>query len=277
VEQRRANPSNIWGIKTGFYDYDDFTGGVQKGEVLYISGPPSSGKTKLATQMAVQASLPENGNHAVAIFSFEMSEAQIIKRVISTREHISTFQMDSGNIKDDVFQNYLGDIEYLEALPIYISDKSLTPQEFHAELARAKKNLGIELFVLDYLLMMSGYVDMDETPRSSILSRLVKRSTLDLDLAGITVLSTTKDIIGSTATPTSKDVRGSAQVIFDADIIAILTQCSEPGRQNVSYLTFTKTRNIAKPLNRGTIELLSDNVYPVFHNATTVDINSYVK
>jgi replicative DNA helicase len=276
VEKRRLNPSKIWGIKTGFYDFDEFTGGAQLSEVIYISGPPASGKTKLAIQMAVQAALPENGSHPVGIFSFEMNEAQIIKRIVSGRKHISTFQMDSGNITDDVFQNYLADIEYLEALPIYISDKTLTPQEFHAELARAKNNMGLELFVLDYLLMMGGYQDMDETPRSSLLSRMVKQSAMELNLAGITVLSTTKDIIGSTATPTSRDVRGSAQVIFDADIIAILSQCSEPGKQNVSNLIFTKTRNIARPISK--IELINNNIYPIFDNATekTIDFNHIV-
>jgi replicative DNA helicase len=273
VEMRQKDPSSIWGIKTGFFDFDDYTGGLHEGEVLVIAGPPGSGKSKLSMQMLCQAALPENGNHSVAIYSFEMKQAQVVKRIVSSRQNISTFQMDSGNIPEDVYQNYLGDIEYIESLPIYISDMPMTPQEFHADLARTKSKYGIEAYLLDYLLLMPGYEHLEEKERSGVLSRMIKQTTQTLGLAGVVVSSTTKEFFGSSDIPSMKTVRGSANVVFDADTLTILTPCTEAGRQNITYWTFLKTRTIARSLTKATIELVSDSTYPVFHNAVVKTTN----
>ena len=273
VERRRLNPSSVWGIQTGLIDFDDYTGGLHPSETTYIAGPPGCGKTKLGTQMICQAALRVNGGHPGAIYSFEMSEAQIIKRIVSQRQHISTFQMDSGKITDEVYQEYLTDIEYIESLPIYISDRPMTPQEFHADLARAKKEFGVEDFLLDYLLLMPGYENLEETERSGVLSRMIKHTVQELDVAGVTIATTNKEIFNVTDTPSMKMVRGSANVVFDADNITMLTPCSDAGKQNYVHWTFVKTRTIARSLNVATIELIADPTYPIFKNAVVQNID----
>jgi replicative DNA helicase len=279
VEMRMANPKEIWGIPTGFRDLDSFTGGQHGGEDTYIAGEPGVGKTKLAMQIAVNAALPENGSHPVVIYSFEMRELEIIKRVVSGRGHITTMAMNTGRIDDKTLTEYMMDIEYLERLPIYTCDKPKTPPQLRADIRKRQLHDGVELFVLDYLLLMQGYEDMDETPRSTLLSRAVKNITQDLGVAGITVSSVLKDQIASTAVPTNKGMRGSAQVIHDADNIAFLTQGMTPETANLAYLTFTKMRNVNRPKRNATIELEIDNQYPIFHDSrggevTTVNLDN---
>lgn len=273
VAARRLDPREVWGIPTGFPDLDSFTGGLHTSQVLYIAGEPGVGKTKLANQIGIQAALPENGSHGVCLYSFEMPEIEIVKRVVSGRRHITTFAMNSGKVSDEIFQEYLDDTAYIERLPIYVCDRPMNPQEFHADLTRRKKD-GVELFILDYLLLMEGYDNVDETPRSAILSRKVKNIAQSVGMAGLTVASVVKDVIASTAAPTNKGMRGSAQVIHDSDGIAFLTQCQDPGMQDVAYLTFTKMpRTVNRSLAKATISLVIDNQYPIFHSATTREID----
>ena len=60
----------VTGVRTGFYDLDRMTAGLQKGDLVVLAARPSMGKTafalNIAEHVAVQEGLP------VLVFSMEM-------------------------------------------------------------------------------------------------------------------------------------------------------------------------------------------------------------
>ena len=66
------DPSNDnAGVYTGFYDFDEITGGLHGGDFIVLAARPSVGKTSLALCLASNLAL---ANHNVQLYSLEMSK-----------------------------------------------------------------------------------------------------------------------------------------------------------------------------------------------------------
>lgn len=263
VERRRANPTDIPGIPTGFLDLDAYLGGLKTGQVFYMAGEPAVGKSKLMLNIATNAA---RAGHGVAVFSLEMSGFQIATRALSAMARVPTRNMQTGKLTEAEYQALKDAAQLAETLPLYVNDDpTLTIPAMRADLARLKARYGVELFVVDYLLLLNGYPNMKEDERSALLSRGVRQIARDLDMAGISVNSVTKDGMDSKGTlPSNKNVRGSGQVVHDADLIAFLIEnATQP--EFVS-LVFTKLRDVASSGAR--VELYRHATYPLFSDAT---------
>ena len=273
VDERSKNPQDIWGIPTGFTDIDHYLGGLQKGEVFYLAGEPAVGKTKLAVQIALNAASDRYGAHSVGIYSLEMRDVAVARRMVSVMQDISTRAMKSGKMSDTDWVSFFAGITELQDRQLYLSDASmLTTAELRADIARMKANHGVELIVLDYLLLMSGYEKLDnETERSTRLSRDIKSIAKDMDVALVAVNSVTKEGMDG-GLIAKKNLRGSGQLIHDADLIAIL--CVDTAVSNTPFkpvkLVFTKVRDVE--MGTTTINLLADNMRPMFHSCESHSI-----
>lgn len=271
VDERSKNPRDIWGIPTGFTDIDRYLGGLQKGEVFYLAGEPAVGKTKLAVQIALNAASDACGANSVGIYSLEMRDIAVARRMVSAVQDISTRAMKSGKMNDTDWVNFFAGISDLQDRQLYLSDASMiTSAELRADIARMKANYGIDLVVLDYLLLMSGYEKIDnETERSTRISRDIKAIAKDMDVAMVAVNSVTKEGMDG-GLIAKKNLRGSGQLIHDADLIAIL--CADTSSLSSTpfkpvKLVFTKVRDVE--MGTTTINLLADNLRPMFHSAVT--------
>lgn len=269
VEARSKDPRDIWGIPTGFVDLDNYLGGLQKGEVFYLGGEPAAGKTKLAVQIALNAASDRNGAHTVGIYSLEMRDTAVVRRMVSAVQDVSTRSMKSGKMSDGDWAHFFSGVSELEERKIYLSDASmLTTTEMRSDIARMKSNFGLDLVVLDYLLLMSGYEKLDsETERSTRLSRDVKSIAKDFDIAMIAVNSVTKEAMDG-GIAQKKNLRGSGQLIHDADLIAILQMDNSAANRDAVMktvnLVFTKVRDVERGVT--TLKLLADNQRPIFHS-----------
>ena len=263
VERRSKDPKDIWGIKTGFRDIDRYIGGLQLSETLYLAGEPGVGKSKLAVQIAVQIALM---GIPVAIFSLEMSAEAVVRRIVSLHSKVYTRKLKTGRMEGDDWSDFTKSVGVLSEIPLYISDKSgLTSLELRAELARLKLEHGIQVAMIDYLLLMGDPGYKDEIAKSTALSREIHNITKELNISTITVNSVTKELMDG-GTPTNKGVRGSGQLVHDADVIAFLTshkpEFGEEKALDLVTLTFTKGRE----LDRGNmaLDLYAFPYYPAF-------------
>jgi hypothetical protein len=113
---------------------------------------------------------------------------------------------------------------YLERLPIYISDKTMSTDYLRATLKHLIREYDIRWFGVDYALLFDDRAE-NEIVRTEIISRNLKHICNDLDLAGVVLQSVTKsgmDTQGQGAGAKSR-MRGSGQMIHDADMIMQLT------------------------------------------------------
>jgi len=269
-------------ILTGFIDLDAYTGGLQKGEVFYLAGEPGAGKSKLMLQIGLQAALPRNGGRSVAIYSLEMSELAVIRRLISGAARISTRHLRSGDLEADEWAVLVNEIGNLSPTNLFVSDASeLTINELRADIVRlkAQNNGELDLVLVDYLFLMSGFEKLDDTERSARISKGLRVIAKEENVSLIVVNSVVKEgMDASSLAALKKNLRGSGQLIHDADLIAFIIPPSDEqsqlaNRTNIMPLVkliFVKARDLEQ---LATIELLADNHYPIFHSAVQVKLN----
>ena len=255
IQARVADPRDIWGIPTGFYDYDVLTGGHHPGELTLLSGKPGLGKSIIAMQMACGMAVRQPG----AIYEMEMGATQTIRRQVSNESRVETRRMRSGKLIENDWEEIMRAIGDLEKLPVYLSDfTGWTTASMRADLARLKAVHNIQWFVVDYLYLLQDRYGKDDHERLAYISKSLKNICKDLDLFGLVIHSMTKSEMDS-HTPGMAGMRGSAQVAYDADVIVYLLE-DENDKKNVK-LQFVKFREDTPDRF---VKLKRDNGFPGF-------------
>jgi replicative DNA helicase len=243
VQARAANPQDIFGIPTGFADFDKITAGLHPTEVLYLAGEPGTGKSLLAAQMAAQMAA---AGHPGVIYELEMGSQQLARRTLAGLSGVTTKAMRSGHIGDDQWAGLVQSFNSASEWPLYISDYTgWTTTALRADMARLKQTAGIEWFVLDYFGLLQDSYGKDENEREKLMSGAVKRLCKDMALAGIVVHSMNKQGMGA-GVKRLEHISGSGRISFDADVVCFLTKHIPSDGQiedrNVRTITFAKYR-----------------------------------
>lgn len=237
VQEALDNPQDIFGIPTGFEDWDNITGGLQRGEVVKLSGGPGLGKSLLAMQVLISAA--EKG-YPGALYELEMSGRQVVRRGISAASKISTAAMRSGKITEEQIPDFIHAIDKMSSLPVYISDSSvMTTMDIRADLQRLKDNYGVAVAVIDYEGLLEDDPEKDDNARSKIISKRVHDIFKDLDIAGISIMDMTKEGIRGNVKGQGA-VAGTARSLHDADQIIVMRK--HDSLDNVVRLTWEKMR-----------------------------------
>jgi len=258
VDAAVKNPQDIYGITTGFIDWDKITGGLQRGEVLKLSGEPGLGKSLLAVQVLCNAA---KAGYPGALYELEMSGRQVVRRRVSALSEITTRALRSGRITDDELDAFTKAIETMSSLPIYVSDSSvMTTAELRADLSRLKDAYGIQVGVIDYEGLLADEPEKDDTTRSKIISSRVHAIFKDLDIAGLVIDDMNKGGIGGTVQGKA-GLSGSARKLHDADQIVIMRKGEAA---NTVRLTWEKMR---EGESDRILDLVKLQTFPVFKDA----------
>ena len=153
----RSRGFSIAGIPVNFYDFDELTQGLQRGNLIVLGGRPAMGKTSLALNMAKNVS--QRHKLPVCFFGLEMSKEQLTYRLISSEVGIESSRLRSGRLQEDEWPDLGKGIERLGELPIFITDKShLTVDEMinKCQRIKAQQESELGLVVIDYLQLMGG-------------------------------------------------------------------------------------------------------------------------
>jgi replicative DNA helicase len=243
IKAAAANPQSVFGIPTGFSDFDKTTAGLQAAEMLILAGEPGTGKSLLAAQMAANMA---KANHPGVIYELEMGHLQLTRRLVSAMSGVTTKAMRSGMVKDHEWPAIVNAMGEATSWPLFISDfTGWTTTSLRADLARLKKQAGIEWFVVDYFGLLMDQGGDDENEREKRISGALKRACKDLDLSAVVVHSMNKTGI---AAPVKRlqHLSGTNRIAFDADVVCFLTQHipvgAEPENKNLRTLTFAKYR-----------------------------------
>ncbi|MBE3144016.1 MAG: AAA family ATPase, partial [Planctomycetes bacterium] len=237
VEAAAKNPKDIYGIPTGFPDWDAITYGLQPGTVIKITGEPGVGKSLISMQVLAAAA---KAGHPCVLYELEMRRVNVVRRLLSGISHIPTNKMLSGKIEDDEWTLFVQAVEELSALPVYIEANSqLTTADIRADLHRLKKQAGVELAVIDYESLLCDYAPgRDETGLSILRSSRVHGIATDLELAVISLDDMTKE--GIAGKGGSNGLAGSARKQHDADEIIFMRR--DESKPNLVTLSWTKNR-----------------------------------
>ncbi len=174
IDQLVRRGEDTYGVPTGFVDLDRLLGGLQPSDLLIIAGRPGQGKTGFMLSAAKNAA--QTYKKHVAIFSLEMSNEQLVQRLISQETGIDSQRLRMGKLKEDEWPLFNQAIEALSETHIYLDDTpAITPLQLRTKCRRLHMEFGLDLIVVDYLqLMTSGGRSENRVQEVSHISRNLK-------------------------------------------------------------------------------------------------------
>ncbi len=270
--QRRGD--EIVGVPTDFVDLDKMTGGLQPSDLLIIAGRPGQGKT--AWMLSVVNNAAVKYKKRVAVFSLEMSNEQVVQRLISQQTGIDSQRLRTGKLTEEDQALFVHAIEVLGDTRIYLDDTpALSPLQLRTKCRRLEMEFGLDLVIVDYLqLMTSETRNENRVQEVSYISRSLKQLARELKVPLIAAAQLSRAVEQrADKEPQLSDLRESGSLEQDADIVMFIYRDEkDPAMQNVTHLKVAKHRN--GPV--GTIDLIFRNNLTKFENAATrtVDFNS---
>src|SRR2546428_8899696 len=181
IEQIHKDQSVISGVPSGFNDLDAKTGGFQKSDLIIIAGRPGQGKTSLVLNVAQNASI--HYKVPVAIFSLEMSEQQLVTRLLCSEASVDSYRLRTGLLKDAEWPRIAQAMGALSEAQIYIDDSpSVSVMEMRTKARRLKSANNLGLIIVDYLQLMQGRNQENRVQEVSDISRGLKSLARELQI-----------------------------------------------------------------------------------------------
>ena len=267
IDKLYHQKGQVTGVPSGFRDLDRYTTGFQAGELIIIAARPSMGKTSLSLNIAMHAA--KDAGKAVALFSLEMSNEQLVQRLLSAESRIDAQRLRSGNVRDEEWGEITKAMGVLAEVPVYIDDSaSLTVGEIRSRSRRLRANTGLDLIIVDYLqLLRSSNVRpnnrvevIDEICRG--LKALAKE--LKLPVMALAQLNRSPESRNDKR-PMLSDLRESGGIEQEADVVAFIYRdeyYNAPSAENegLAEIIIAKQRNGPT----GTVQLHFDKKYTTF-------------
>lgn len=226
LEERKNHKDGLTGVPSGFSALDRVTSGWQKSDLVIIAARPGMGKTAFVVSALRNAAV--DFNHAVAIFSLEMSSVQLVNRLISAEAELESEKIKKGNLADYEWQQLIHKTTKLSNAPIFIDDTpALSILELRAKCRRLKAQHDVQLIVIDYLQLMSGDSSKGGGNREqeiASISRALKgiAKELDVPVLALSQLSRAVETRGGDKRPQLSDLRESGSIEQDADMVMFL-------------------------------------------------------
>jgi len=170
------------GVPSGFRDIDRLTSGFQPGNLIIVAARPSMGKSALGLCMA--ANIGVKHQHPVALFTLEMSKAEVTQRLMCSEAKVESQRLRSGKLAVDDWPRLTAACDKLAKAPIYVDDTgSINMMEIRSKARRLKtQEPNLSLIIVDYLqLMTSGSTAENRVQEVSQISRQLKVLARDLD------------------------------------------------------------------------------------------------
>jgi len=222
--QEMGKKEGLSGVPSGFTKVDKVTNGWHPADLVIIAARPGMGKTAFVLSMAKNMAITHN--KAVALFSLEMSNVQLITRLIASETGISSEKLKKGNLAQHEWQQLNTKVKTLENAPIYIDDTpALSIFDLRAKARRLKSQFDIQIIVIDYLqLMTAGGKGGNREQEISTISRNLKAIAKELNIPVIALsqLSRAVESRGGDKRPMLSDLRESGAIEQDADIVSFI-------------------------------------------------------
>lgn len=250
VELLHQNKGNTTGIPSGFVDLDKMTAGFQRNDLIIVAARPSVGKTAFALNIAQNVAV--RAKETVAIFSLEMSAAQLVQRMICAEANLDANVMRTGEFKgDDDWAKLTMGIAALSEAEIYIDDTpGITVADIRAKCRRLKAEKGLGMIVIDYLQLIHGRGKAGENRQQEVseISRTLKQIARELEVPVIALSQLSRGVEQrQDKRPMMSDLRESGSIEQDADIVAFLYRDDyynqETEKKNIIEIIIAKQRN----------------------------------
>ncbi len=283
LEELSQKTEGLTGIPSGFTEMDRITSGWQASDLIIVAARPGMGKTSFTLSLAKNAAM--DYGKGVALFSLEMSNIQLVQRLISMEAEISSRKLRNGQLEAHEWQQLHTAVEKLSTVPIFIDDTpAINSFELRAKCRRLKMQHDIQLVIIDYLQLMTGSIDNRKSgtreQEISSISRALKGMAKELGIPVIALsqLSRAVETRGGEKRPQLSDLRESGAIEQDADIVSFIyrpeyydiTESEGMSLKGIAEIIIAKHRNGALD----TIKLRFIDQFAKFTNLDEFDFSS---
>jgi len=268
LHRKSIDHTALTGTPTGFKDLDELTGGFQPGNLVVIAARPSMGKSALVTNIAENAAIDHG--RAVALFSLEMSEAELATRFLASQARVKGDDLSKGRAEKR-WAKILEASRRLAGAPIFVDDSSdVGILEIRAKARRLHSQAkgGLGLVIVDYLQLLRAEARIENRAEQvGQMSRGLKILARELDVPVIALSQLNRAVEARTdKRPLLSDLRESGAVEQDADVVVFIYRDEyyneDSEHEGEAELIVSKHRN--GPLGKVTLTFQKE--YPKFMN-----------
>lgn len=212
-----------YSLYTGLQDLDQITCGLHKQELTIIGARPGIGKTTLALQIGEYIA---SKGVETAIISLEMSDIQIIQKMLSKRTKINSYKMRMGTLEVSDWEKITQASIEISQLPLHLITNARTLQHIEniARKLKNKNNLG--LLIIDYIQLIKNKGKFNNREQEvADITRTLKLLSLELDIPIIGLCQLSRN--ATRQEPSLADLRESGAIEQDADNVLFLYQEKE--------------------------------------------------
>jgi len=273
-EHLTENPEDKRGVQSGFTGIDNLLAGFQKSDLVILAARPSMGKTTFALDIARNAALLHGAS--VGIFSLEMSDQQLVDRMLAAEAGVDSWKLRTGRLSNDQEYEALQQaMQKLHKAPIHIIDEAaMNIVKMRSAARRLKNEYGLDMLIVDYLQLMSPTLTKGSdsmVQQITEISRSLKILAKELEIPVIALSQLSRAVEQRGGKPRLSDLRDSGSIEQDADVVMFIhredkmNKDKEAERPNIAEIMVEKHRNGAV----GFTELYFDEKHVRFLNLDT--------
>ena len=220
IEKLLINKKGLVGVPSGFEELDTMTFGFQQSEMIIVGARPSMGKTALALSMiqhiAIEKKIP------TAFFSLEMSNTQVLQRLLSQESRIPGDKIRTASLKIEQFQRLQDAAGRIYSSPLWIDDTpNMKLLELRSTARRLKAQNDVQIIFIDYIgLIQNENSALPRHEQIGEVSRSLKSLARELKIPLVVLCQVGRQSEGQK--PTLADLRDSGSIEQDADVIMFL-------------------------------------------------------
>jgi len=270
IQDAAKSKGNVTGIRTGFTELDYKTAGLQRSDLILIAARPAMGKTAFALSLveyvAVKSKIP------TAVFSLEMSDIQLLKRIMSLDSNVPLQSISVGDLNDNELSSLVESSMNIADTKLFLVDNvsGLTINDICSKCRKLKLEQDLGLVIIDYLQLIQGNGKQESRQQEiSNISRTLKALARELNIPIIALSQLNRGLESrDDKRPKLSDLRESGAIEQDADIVMFLYRDevynpNEEGNKGKAELIIGKHRNG----EIGTINLAWIGKYTKYANA----------
>lgn len=216
------------GMDTGFTELNRMTAGFKPQELIIVAARPSVGKTAFCLNVGSNAAGEQGEGDVVAIFSLEMGQKELLKRMVSINGNIDGNRMKTGELNPEDWTKLTQAMGVLNNKNIRIfDDAGITTNFIWSKVKKLCDEFpGRQIMVIiDYLQLITGNPVHKGNRQAEIaeISRTLKTMARQLNVCVVALSQLSRGVEQrQDKRPMMSDLRESGQIEQDADVIAFL-------------------------------------------------------
>ncbi len=269
-----SRTDELYGVPTGFLDLDRLLMGLQPSDFAIIAGRPGQGKTGFLISIAKNAARLHQKH--VAIFSLEMSNEQLVQRLIAQETGIDSQRLRTGKLAENEWELFYEACGALSQTRIFLDDTpAISPLQLRTKCRRLHLEYHLDMVIVDYLqLMTTGRRSENRVQEVSEISRGLKVLARELNVPVVAAAQLSRAVEQrADKTPMLSDLRESGSLEQDADVVMFIYRPDQYDKEgampNVAKIIVAKHRNGPT----GIVELVFLSKLAKFENAATRTIH----